>query len=635
MPPESDGSIKTIGCSLKKLIPNAVHLREVEDAVHRVHRACFLAIELLNIHIRVCIEKGDSMSGFFDRSFVRKAFNEVTKIKDRIPGDQETVHHDALHDTRMHHMAPFDAPSRSKVDNLLNAAALNIATVAKTNVWMHFKARVKAHIYMCRDKGLFIIKDDDKKRLVTLHIANDMCKHPNDPFSSPEYLHDWIVKERQRIGIDVAVGAWNSHPLLWHLKARPHNFVRIMALMASEREANGKSSFAIYPLRRRFVPCHIEFDAKALADLFSGVSRIAKRKRSDEFTKEEDNEDFRHKKEEIFYKVLDLRAANVQQRWSFNFSFTTDGVCARLHMKKEKQKTNCELKRLPRRGIWAIDELKRVSRLEDMHVVGIDPGKRELIVGVDMDDPKSSPVVRYTQNMRLKDTRSRQYESDLRNEKPDAVVNAEKQLVGFNSRSISLHTFCDYCVARRSVMNVCFEFYSGMQHRQRRWKRYVKTQKSEENLYRRLKTIQKDERPLVLAYGSWGMVAGRPGMACNKGNSPCIGVGLMRKLSKRFPVALTPEAYTSKTCCRCLGNCGRWTDVEDSMHHKTKRKSSEIRGLRVCQNTECRIPLNRDKNGATNIGRNFERLFSDQPPIRSMTDEDIAFHRASMCILCE
>ena len=31
---------------------------------------------------------------------------------------------------------------------------------------------------------------------------------------------------------------------------------------------------------------------------------------------------------------------------------------------------------LPQRGIWAIDELKRVSKLEELHVVGIDPGNR-------------------------------------------------------------------------------------------------------------------------------------------------------------------------------------------------------------------------------------------------------------------
>lgn len=48
-------------------------------------------------------------------------------------------------------------------------------------------------------------------------------------------------------------------------------------------------------------------------------------------------------------------------------------------------------------------------------------------------------------------------------------------------------------------------------------------------------------------------------------NAPCIGVGLMRKLARRFVVAPTPEAYTSKTCCRCLGECGPWTEVEEKM----------------------------------------------------------------------
>lgn len=47
------------------------------------------------------------------------------------------------------------------------------------------------------------------------------------------------------------------------------------------------------------------------------------------------------------------------------------------------------------------------------------------------------------------------------------------------------------------------------------------------------------------------------------------------------------------------------------------------------------LPLNRDKNGATNIGTNFMRLFEDKTPVRSMSDEDLAFHRASLCLECE
>jgi hypothetical protein len=47
------------------------------------------------------------------------------------------------------------------------------------------------------------------------------------------------------------------------------------------------------------------------------------------------------------------------------------------------------------------------------------------------------------------------------------------------------------------------------------------------------------------------------------------------------------------------------------------------------------LPLNRDKNGATNIGTNFKRLMRGAVPIRSMTDEDLAFHRATICLECE
>ena len=95
---------------------------------------------------------------------------------------------------------------------------------------------------------------------------------------------------------------------------------------------------------------------------------------------------------------------------------------------------------------------------------------------------------------------------------------------------------------------------------------------SEQRLYERLRAMHDpmDPRQLVLAYGSWGAVAGRAGSAANRGNAPCIGVGLMNKLAKRFLVALTPEQYTSKTCCRCLHPCGPWAELEDKMGRKIR-----------------------------------------------------------------
>ena len=107
-------------------------------------------------------------------------------------------------------------------------------------------------------------------------------------------------------------------------------------------------------------------------------------------------------------------------------------------------------------------------------------------------------------------------------------------------------------------------------------------QKSESKLIEKIDKMhdKNDKRKLVLAYGAWGLVAGRPNTVGNKGTPPAIGKGLMKKLALHFVVAPTPEHYTSKTCVKCMGMCGPQKTL------KTKN-GKEIRGLRVCQHEGC------------------------------------------------
>ena len=165
-----------------------------------------------------------------------------------------------------------------------------------------------------------------------------------------------------------------------------------------------------------------------------------------------------------------------------------------------------------------------------------------------------------------------------------------------------------------------------LDYRQRSWKSKIRAQASEQRLYDRIATLQNDGRPLCLAYGSWGAVAGRAG-GINKGNPPCIGVGLMRKLSKRFVVALTPEHYTSKTCCRCGGPCGPHPTLRT-------RKGLEIRGLRLCQQEECNLVQNRDKTGSINIGKQFCRLMKKQSTLHQLTATELELQALSSCVEC-
>ena len=173
-------------------------------------------------------------------------------------------------------------------------------------------------------------------------------------------------------------------------------------------------------------------------------------------------------------------------------------------------------------------------------------------------------------------------------------------------------------------------FYDQEEHRNRRRKTRIKTQKSEADLVNRLKAMhdpKTDPRPMVLGYGAWGLVAGRPNAACNKGTPPAIGTGLTKKLALHFVVVPTPEHYTSKTCVKCGGLCGPHPTLKN-------KKNKEIRGLRVCQHEGCGLFQNRDKTGATNIGRQLKLLLADKPPLHVMSDEELEFHRLNTCLEC-
>ena len=233
----------------------------------------------------------------------------------------------------------------------------------------------------------------------------------------------------------------------------------------------------------------------------------------------------------------------------------------------------------------------------DLHVIGIDPGKRELAVCVDADDPKDAPVVRYTLAQRRRDLRTRKVADLVRCTKPAAVADAERQLSELNSKAPSLDEYARFSARRRAQLRERAEladFYADLAFRERRWTSTIKAQQSEARLVKRLKGMHAvgDPRRLVLAYGAWGLVPRRPGTACNKGNAPALGIGLMRRLARDFVVAPTPEHYTcSKTCVGCGGFCG----AHPTLKTKTNK---EIRGLRVCTNEGCGLRQNRDRTRA-------------------------------------
>ena len=615
------GDVRTVGCNLAKLVPDAVVLQDLRTAVERAQSATVQACLLLNVHVRRCLDEGLPLDRLFDGNWIVKAFYEVTEGDGSPRRDPELIRSAGT----LSGIAPV---SRRGMKQLLQANANVLATVARNNVWMHFRRRLLAHVRRKRsvsreELAALSLKERRLRSLDLLRAVDDLCAPPGKKATTAsDSLREWVVQERSRLGIDEAVGEWKDKPLLYHLKTHTHRFLPVMRLLSLEAEAEGGRAMSLFPLRRSMVPKHVRFDKESLP----AVLEALRNERSGRKRKRADDGDF------TFANVIDVRAAKIKQRWRLKDGFTTDGVTARLQQVVDRgggsssssSPTSC----LPKRGLFAIDELKRVSRLEQWQVVGVDPGKRELVVAMDAEAPMASPV-RYTQAQRMKETRAAQYRAEALRERTPDVAAAERRLADFRSKTADSAAFREYCEECLHSLTLRLEHYSGLSHRRRRWKKSIKKQQSEERLYGRLKGMQREaDRPLVLAYGSWGTVAGRSGAACNKGNPPCIGVGLMRKLARRFVVAVTPEQYTSKTCCRCLGPCGPHPTM------KTDR-GKEIRGLRVCQNEDCKLFQNRDRAAALNIGLQFGRLFQGRGPLRKMTQEEKEMTMHRRCLECE
>ena len=100
-----------------------------------------------------------------------------------------------------------------------------------------------------------------------MQAADDVCRPPDEDKRSPVDYHGWVDQQRAHLGIDAAVGEWGDKPLLYHLKTKPHRFLKAMHTMSLAQHAAGRKAFALFPLRRSNVPRHVRFCQKAVDDL--------------------------------------------------------------------------------------------------------------------------------------------------------------------------------------------------------------------------------------------------------------------------------------------------------------------------------------------------------------------------------
>ncbi len=321
---------------------------------------------------------------------------------------------------------------------------------------------------------------------------------------------------------------------------------------------------------------------------------------------------------------------------------------------KRKRKND---KPLPTPGrLYCTTDIVKNLQFEDyFQLVGLDPGREEIARIVDPTHEvrthhpntgkrtsKKFNTVVYRSRKRRADLNVAQHQKLMEAELTTEIKEATSALSNFSRKSSNMEIKLGYFHTRRTrLLPVALPHYGHIKYRQRNFRKYGWTQKSEANFIKQVKKLAIGNRKIAIA---WGMGSrGHAGMPGCKGRPPCPGVGLARKIAKHIVVILTPEPYTSKTCSVCGSECSSDACCDKKYRqHLRKKKGPRLhdraerrkvmrninrrdnRSIRRCNNENCRAHLHRDYNAAINIQRNCLRLLHNQALEMDEEDREMA-----------
>lgn len=284
----------------------------------------------------------------------------------------------------------------------------------------------------------------------------------------------------------------------------------------------------------------------------------------------------------------------------FNHTIMTDGFGASiLLIRKDRKGFNCKANKKRKKKKTEIVDCKYLDDLEpntlqyiknSTNTIVIDPGKKNILYL--SDGQKNGKHLRYTYQQRRKETKfkeikKKQIDMKIKNN----IVEIENNIT-YNSKSCKLDQVIKYIKENIEFNQKVKEFYTNIEHRQMRYKVQKHTQISEEKLINNIKNKFETDKPVTLIYGNW---------SCKKqlrGFAPTPGIGLRRKLARKFNVYLLDEFRTS---CKC-SSCHQDTEnTEPREYTKNNEKiTTKIHSLLRCQNENCGKLWNRDVNATVN-----------------------------------
>lgn len=623
-PPEFFKSTKT---SLKSILKHhEINTKKINDVVIKAHKIAIHTLQFLKLYILHHYETNNHILPDIDKVLILNVMKVVCGEKHTNTGKppkKETIElKDKLTTFYTEHYKPYTQPEQldyEYMSNVLSYLCEDIMTMYENNIQLHYVDYVERFVNVVWKKKMLVEKirkifPTKKEREARIrHLEKELRKIKNDllnvdsniVYTSKSYYHSWITQQKKHILPNK--DKFQKQSIYYDLKCKPMDYFPCMIAMMKRVENELETISNVFPLRSSIAPGYIRLDTITLVNL---LLRKEQGKKSDY-----SNQGNTKKHEDKIWKFFFRTEKKVFRKTDFSFHHmvSTDGVGVSVLFIRD----DLVGKRLPsvKKGISRelyIDELNDYSSLQDKKIVGIDPGKEDLIYCVD-DASKDANVFRYSQNQRRKETKMKKYNNIILGMKTNkiqgegtnkSVIEYETELSNYNRKTLQIDKFKKYINEKNRINNLLFGFYAKHLFRKLKFGRHINIKRNEQQMIRNFRKMYGNPDEVVICIGDWEQ---RQQM---KYKEPTLGIGIRSLLRKnKYNVYLVDEFRSSCKCSNCDGGiCEKYMVRKNPRPKKNKenpkkeRKYDEMRlvhGLLRCK-SGCGS-WNRDRNGSSNI----------------------------------
>ena len=534
-----DYSESVVKCCLKKYLLDKKLLPIIEEWVINSSKIAFRGSLIVNHFLLYCINNGLQLPDLDDRLFYHQAFTigltgsiscskEVPYLKDFVINNQKfyqelnriTGDTQLIHYLADQYMVNF---SNSLICNFEKRQRLFINKIGIQNNWT---------------------KDQCYDILCSINNWN----HKN-VLDKSEEIQTLIKKHKQILQLND-----NEKLSDYWIKKNLNNILIYQYYILKYFEVNNIKSFnlaPIYSMGRKF----ITIDSKILyflmkqAKLYDGNEK--------EFIKDKDK---------YFNQVFNIKKLSKKE---FGYFLQTDGtsLCVHFHTPIIK---------------FEIKDKQEIKD-KDERVIAIDPGRTNLIYGVEEIGNNKFVTYKLTKKQYYNDAHFTRNKKKLENYNKN-VEELTTELTKYSSKTCDIEKYELFLIKIKQNIDVLQSHYMNIKCAKIKMDNYIHKNKTVDKFFNTMK--KKGEKEPTIAYGAAKFAPN------GKGELSAPTTFLAKKCAKKFKIKFVDEFRTTKCCADC-----------ESELKLMKRGSLDIRGLKCCRSSKCfKFPLkSRDKNAGKNI----------------------------------